>query len=32
VNSAPGAEKAKLVTKREILRQVAKYFAGETKW
>lgn len=26
------AEQAKLVTEREILRQAAKYFAGETNW
>ena len=26
------AETTKLVTEREILRQAAKYFAGETRW
>jgi len=26
------AEKTKLTTEREILRQAAKYFAGETNW
>ena len=26
------AEQAKLVTERDILRQAAKYFAGETNW
>jgi transposase len=31
-NAALRAEKAKLVTEREILRQAAKYFAGETNW
>ena len=31
-NKALRAEKAKLVTEREILRQAAKYFAGETNW
>jgi transposase len=31
-NAALRAERAKLVTEREILRQAAKYFAGETNW
>jgi transposase len=31
-NAALRAEKAKLVTEREILRAAAKYFAGETNW
>jgi transposase len=31
-NAALRAEKTKLVTEREILRQAAKYFAGETNW
>jgi transposase len=31
-NAALRAEKAKLVTEREILRSAAKYFAGETNW
>ena len=31
-NAALRAEKAKLVTEREVLRQAAKYFAGETNW
>jgi transposase len=26
------AEKKKLATERDILRQAAKYFAGETNW
>lgn len=26
------ADKAKLATERDILRQAAKYFAGETRW
>ena len=26
------AEKRKMATEREILRQAAKYFAGETNW
>jgi len=26
------AEQAKLATERDILRQAAKYFAGETRW
>jgi transposase len=26
------AEKAKIETEKSILRQAAKYFAGETKW
>jgi transposase len=31
-NAALRAEKTKLSTEREILRQAAKYFAGETRW
>ena len=31
-NAALRAEKTKLETEREILRQAAKYFAGETNW
>lgn len=31
-NKALRAEKTKLETEREILRQAAKYFAGETNW
>ena len=31
-NAALRAETTKLTTEREILRQAAKYFAGETKW
>jgi transposase len=31
-NAALRAETAKLTTEREILRQAAKYFAGETNW
>ena len=31
-NQALKAEKTKLTTEREILRQAAKYFAGETNW
>lgn len=31
-NAALRAEQTKLVTEREILRQAAKYFAGETRW
>jgi transposase len=31
-NAALREEQAKLVTEREILRQAAKYFAGETRW
>jgi len=31
-NAALRAEKATLETEREILRQAAKYFAGETNW
>jgi transposase len=31
-NAALRAERAKLVTEREILRAAAKYFAGETNW
>ncbi len=31
-NAALRAEKATLVTEREILRSAAKYFAGETNW
>ena len=31
-NKALRAEKTKLETEREILRQAAKYFAGETRW
>ena len=31
-NKALRAEKVKLETEREILRQAAKYFAGETNW
>lgn len=31
-NQALRAEKTKLTTEREILRQAAKYFAGETNW
>jgi transposase len=31
-NAALRAERAKLVTEREILRSAAKYFAGETNW
>ncbi|GAA4492058.1 hypothetical protein GCM10023094_56690 [Rhodococcus olei] len=31
-NAALRAEKTKLTTEREILRQAAKYFAGETNW
>jgi transposase len=31
-NAALRADKTKLTTEREILRQAAKYFAGETKW
>jgi transposase len=31
-NKALRAEKSKLETEREILRQAAKYFAGETRW
>lgn len=31
-NAGLRAEKAKLVTEREILRSAAKYFAGETNW
>ena len=31
-NAQLRAEKAKLTTEREILRQAAKYFAGETNW
>jgi transposase len=31
-NAALREERAKLVTEREILRQAAKYFAGETRW
>jgi len=31
-NAALRAEKTKLTTEREILRQAAKYFAGETGW
>jgi transposase len=31
-NAALRADKTKLTTEREILRQAAKYFAGETNW
>ena len=31
-NAALRTERTKLVTEREILRQAAKYFAGETNW
>ena len=31
-NAQLRAEQAKLTTEREILRQAAKYFAGETRW
>ena len=31
-NAALRAERTKLATEREILRQAAKYFAGETNW
>ena len=31
-NAALRAETTKLTTEREILRQAAKYFAGETNW
>ena len=31
-NAALRAERTKLETEREILRQAAKYFAGETNW
>ncbi len=31
-NAALQAEKTKLATERDILRQAAKYFAGETNW
>ncbi len=31
-NAALRADKTKLSTEREILRQAAKYFAGETRW
>lgn len=31
-NAGLRAEKAKLTAEREILRQAAKYFAGETRW
>lgn len=31
-NAALRSEKLKLSTEREILRQAAKYFAGETNW
>jgi transposase len=31
-NAELRAEKTKLTTEREILRQAAKYFAGETNW
>ena len=31
-NAALRVETAKLTTEREILRQAAKYFAGETNW
>lgn len=31
-NAALRSERAKLTTEREILRQAAKYFAGETNW
>lgn len=31
-NAELRAETAKLTTEREILRQAAKYFAGETNW
>ena len=31
-NAQLRAEQAKLTTEREILRQAAKYFAGETNW
>ncbi|ALE86689.1 hypothetical protein XF36_28810 (plasmid) [Pseudonocardia sp. HH130629-09] len=31
-NKALRTEKTKLETEREILRQAAKYFAGETNW
>jgi len=31
-NAELRADKAKLTTEREILRQAAKYFAGETNW
>ena len=30
--AASKAEKLKLETERDILRQAAKYFAGETNW
>jgi len=31
-NQALRAEKTKLTTERDILRQAARYFAGETRW
>ncbi|AFA76028.1 putative transposase (plasmid) [Gordonia polyisoprenivorans VH2] len=31
-NAAFRSERAKLTTEREILRQAAKFFAGETNW
>ena len=31
-NRALRAEQVKLTTERQILRQAAKYFAGETNW
>ena len=31
-NAALRAEQAKLAQERDILRQAAKYFAGETNW
>jgi len=31
-NAQPSPEKAKVETEKSILRQAAKYFAGETNW